>query len=62
MAADPETQKWWKITDAMQESFEEGAEGSGKEIPWWTVSVYDPPMFYFSDRDLYVTTGFRRGV
>ncbi|KAK1217502.1 hypothetical protein PQX77_019853 [Marasmius sp. AFHP31] len=36
VAEDPETQKWWKVTDGMQESFEEGAEGSGKETPWWT--------------------------
>lgn len=50
MAADSETQKWWKITDAMQESFEEGAEGSGKDIPWWTVNVYDPPTFIFLTR------------
>jgi len=32
---DEETKKWWKMTDAMQESFVEGAEGSGKEVPWW---------------------------
>jgi L-rhamnose mutarotase len=35
VAEDPETQKWWKVTDGMQESFVEGAEGSGKAIPWW---------------------------
>ena len=34
---DEETQRWWKVTDEMQESFNEGATGSGKEIPWWTV-------------------------
>ena len=39
VAEDPETQRWWKVTDGMQESFEGGAEGSGKETPWWTVSV-----------------------
>ncbi|KAL4065216.1 rhamnose mutarotase [Scleroderma citrinum] len=33
---DEETQKWWEVTDKMQESFNEGATGSGKEIPWWT--------------------------
>ncbi|KAF9234483.1 hypothetical protein BU15DRAFT_89960 [Melanogaster broomeanus] len=33
---DEETQRWWKLTDAMQESFNEGAMGSGMEIPWWT--------------------------
>ncbi|KAK7043789.1 hypothetical protein VNI00_008401 [Paramarasmius palmivorus] len=36
VAEDPETQKWWKVTDGMQESFVEGAEGSGKAVPWWT--------------------------
>lgn len=36
---DPETQRWWEITDGMQESLVEGAEGSGKDIPWWTVSM-----------------------
>ncbi|TFK34896.1 rhamnose mutarotase [Crucibulum laeve] len=35
VAKDPETQKWWKITDGMQDSFVEDAEGSGKEVPWW---------------------------
>lgn len=38
IAEDPDTQRWWKLTDGMQESFVEGAEGSGKEISWWTVS------------------------
>ncbi|KAG5641805.1 hypothetical protein DXG03_004172 [Asterophora parasitica] len=33
VAEDPETQRWWKVTDGMQESFVEGAEGSGKEDP-----------------------------
>ncbi|KAJ3517484.1 hypothetical protein NLJ89_g485 [Agrocybe chaxingu] len=36
VAEDPETQRWWKVTDGMQESFNEGAEGSGKDVPWWT--------------------------
>lgn len=36
-AQDPDTQRWWAVTDGMQESFEEGATGSGKETPWWTV-------------------------
>jgi L-rhamnose mutarotase len=40
IAKDPDTQRWWKITDGMQESFVEGATGSGKEIPWWLVSDY----------------------
>jgi len=38
IAEDPETQRWWKLTDGMQESFNEGAVGSGGDIPWWTVS------------------------
>lgn len=37
VADDPDTQRWWKVTDGMQESFEVGAEGSGQAIPWWTV-------------------------
>jgi L-rhamnose mutarotase len=36
---DEETQRWWRLTDSMQESFNDGASGSGKEIPWWTVSL-----------------------
>ncbi|KAJ6531247.1 rhamnose mutarotase [Mycena capillaripes] len=32
---DPETQRWWKVTDVMQETLVDGAEGSGKDIPWW---------------------------
>lgn len=39
IAADPETQRWWAVTDGMQESFEPGATGSGKDVPWWTVSL-----------------------
>lgn len=35
---DEETQRWWRLTDSMQESFNDGASGSGKDIPWWTVS------------------------
>ena len=38
---DPETQRWWKVTDGMQESFVEGATGSGGTIPWWQVCVLD---------------------
>ncbi|ELU45710.1 hypothetical protein AG1IA_00259 [Rhizoctonia solani AG-1 IA] len=33
-AADPETVRWWAITDGMQHSFVEGATGS-KDGPWW---------------------------
>ncbi|TFK46366.1 rhamnose mutarotase [Heliocybe sulcata] len=36
IAEDPETQRWWKVTDGMQESFNEGATGSGGTVPWWT--------------------------
>jgi L-rhamnose mutarotase len=39
---DPETQRWWAVTDGMQESFVEGAEGSGKDTLWWTVSYSIP--------------------
>lgn len=35
-ADDEETQKWWKVTDFMQESFNEGARGS-VEGGWWRV-------------------------
>ncbi len=39
VAEDPETQRWWAMTDGMQESLVEGATGSGKDIPWWAVST-----------------------
>lgn len=32
MAADPETKRWWAITDPMQEPFETRKEGE-----WWTI-------------------------
>jgi L-rhamnose mutarotase len=38
IATDPETQRWWQLTDSMQQSFEPSATGSGQQIPWWTVS------------------------
>lgn len=38
VAEDPETQRWWKMTDGMQESLVPGATGSGGDIPWWAVS------------------------
>ena len=41
IAADPETQRWWKVTDGMQDSFVEGATGSGGAVPWWQVSDMD---------------------
>ncbi|KII91566.1 hypothetical protein PLICRDRAFT_173396 [Plicaturopsis crispa FD-325 SS-3] len=34
-AEDPETRRWWGVTDGMQESFVEGAKGSGGDVPWW---------------------------
>lgn len=36
ISEDPETQRWWEVTDGMQESFQTGATGSGRDIPWWT--------------------------
>ena len=33
MAADPETQRWWEITDPMQEPFEIRKDGE-----WWAVA------------------------
>jgi L-rhamnose mutarotase len=36
---DQETQRWWKLTDRMQESLVPGATGSGKSVPWWLVSI-----------------------
>ncbi|KAI0029327.1 rhamnose mutarotase [Vararia minispora EC-137] len=35
-AQDEDTKRWWAMTDGMQESFIEGATGSGKDVPWWT--------------------------
>ncbi|KAH9930942.1 rhamnose mutarotase [Fomitopsis serialis] len=32
---DEETRRWWALTDKMQESFVDGATGSGGEKPWW---------------------------
>jgi hypothetical protein len=49
IAADPETQRWWKLTDGMQESFVDGATGSGKEIPWWMVCGFLLILFHISD-------------
>ena len=39
IAADPETQRWWALTDGMQESLVEGATGSGGAVPWWQVGL-----------------------
>ena len=38
MAADPETQRWWALTDAMQEPLEDREPGS-----WWTTM---PEVFH----------------
>jgi len=35
MGEDEETRRWWALTDKMQESFVDGAEGSGGKLPWW---------------------------
>ncbi|KAI5474208.1 rhamnose mutarotase [Pseudohyphozyma bogoriensis] len=35
VAQDEETQRWWKMTDSMQESLVEGATGSGVKPGWW---------------------------
>ncbi|EIN08000.1 rhamnose mutarotase [Punctularia strigosozonata HHB-11173 SS5] len=37
IAEDPETNRWWAVTDGMQESFNAGATGSkDSPAPWWT--------------------------
>ncbi|KAG7539626.1 hypothetical protein FFLO_03425 [Filobasidium floriforme] len=33
---DPETQRWWKLTDSMQTSFVDGAVGSASGPGWWS--------------------------
>lgn len=35
MAANPEVQKWWAMTDDMQESLVEGSTGSMDPRGWW---------------------------
>ena len=36
MRSDPATLEWWAVTDAMQESCNEGSTGStDRKIPWW---------------------------
>ncbi|KAF2774533.1 rhamnose mutarotase [Teratosphaeria nubilosa] len=35
MAENPEVQKWWAMTDGMQESFVEGSKGSTDPKGWW---------------------------
>jgi L-rhamnose mutarotase len=33
--ADEETRRWWKMTDAMQETLVKGSSGSTDEKGWW---------------------------
>ena len=35
MRANPEVQKWWQMTDSMQESLVEGSKGSTDPKGWW---------------------------
>lgn len=35
MRANPEVQRWWAMTDGMQESFVEGSTGSMDPKGWW---------------------------
>lgn len=35
VARDPETQRWWKVTDEMQETLVKDARGSGQKGGWW---------------------------
>lgn len=35
MKANPEVQRWWNMTDSMQESFVEGSTGSMDPRGWW---------------------------
>lgn len=60
VANDVDTQRWWKLTDGMQESLVDGATGSGGEIPWWKAG---PSLF---DTDIYLTMfcppGTRRSI
>lgn len=35
MRANTEVQRWWKMTDGMQESFVEGSSGSMDPKGWW---------------------------
>ena len=34
LSEDPDTKRWWTLTDPMQKSLVEGATGSGKG-DWW---------------------------
>lgn len=35
MKANPEVQRWWQMTDGMQESLVEGSTGSMDPRGWW---------------------------
>ncbi|KAK4499119.1 hypothetical protein PRZ48_009631 [Zasmidium cellare] len=35
MKANPDVQRWWAMTDGMQESFVEGSSGSMDPRGWW---------------------------
>ncbi|KAK3111297.1 hypothetical protein LTR53_013593 [Teratosphaeriaceae sp. CCFEE 6253] len=35
MKANEEVQKWWRMTDSMQESFVDGSKGSMDPKGWW---------------------------
>lgn len=35
MRANPEVERWWKMTDSMQETLVEGSTGSKDEKGWW---------------------------
>ena len=45
LAEDPETQRWWKLTDPMQKSLVEGATGSADGEWWYNI----PEVFRFDE-------------
>ena len=60
ISLDEETRRWWKVTDEMQESFQEDASGSDGQVPWWTVC---PLISHFSDLALiFSVIESRRGI
>ena len=63
IAEDPETQRWWKVTDGMQASFNEGATGSGQKVPWWTVSIcWNLIIWWRDNNDVWLLKGIGRGL
>ncbi|SCV71278.1 BQ2448_2866 [Microbotryum intermedium] len=36
ISEDPDTRRWWELTDGMQQSLVDGATGSAGEKGWWT--------------------------